>query len=224
MNLQTMLDYLSLQAPVKTKDLEELERLVSQYPWFTIGQQLLLKGYKDTSNERFNELSKVVPLYVLSRRRLFLFLEKTPAIDDNLIELDMESVIESIPVDQQDKIGQHSNDNLLMSFNNEFFSLEQFVELEEQEETTPTDELIAKFIQANPRIIPKMIIVDNQPENIIKESVEEELVSETLANIYIQQGLYDLAVACYEKLSLQDPQKSVYFAGLIESVKDKKLK
>lgn len=48
---------------------------------------------------------------------------------------------------------------------------------------------------------------------------EEEFLSEELAEIYAKQHLFDLAIEIYEKLSLQDSQKSIYFAELIEALK-----
>ncbi|MBR2975585.1 MAG: hypothetical protein IKC57_01920 [Alistipes sp.] len=44
---------------------------------------------------------------------------------------------------------------------------------------------------------------------------DEELVSEDLAEIYLNQGLYEAAIDTYRKLSLLNSEKSVYFAGLI---------
>ena len=54
-----------------------------------------------------------------------------------------------------------------------------------------------------------------------QEHAEEELpVSETLAQIYAEQGYPDLAKSVYEKLILHSPEKSAYFASLIEKLKN----
>ena len=47
---------------------------------------------------------------------------------------------------------------------------------------------------------------------------EEDMVSEELAEVYLAQGLKDMAIETYRKLSLLNPEKSVYFAGLIEKI------
>jgi tetratricopeptide (TPR) repeat protein len=56
---------------------------------------------------------------------------------------------------------------------------------------------------------------------VAKQSVEEDedLVTETLANIYYKQGHYKKAIRIYEKLCLIYPHKMAYFASLIQKIK-----
>jgi hypothetical protein len=83
-------------------------------------------------------------------------------------------------------------------------------------------QIIDSFIKNDPQIHPPNAEqIDN--ENKAKKSAEDQndLVSETLAGIYIEQMLYDKAIDTYEKLSLKFPEKSRYFADLIQSIEKK---
>ncbi len=83
-------------------------------------------------------------------------------------------------------------------------------------------EIIERFLKEDPTIKPpKPELIDN--ENKAKKSAEDhyDLVSETLAKIYIEQMLYHKAIDTYKKLSLKYPEKSGYFADLIQSIEKK---
>ena len=62
---------------------------------------------------------------------------------------------------------------------------------------------------------------DYAPAEAGEVDTDGRLVSETLAAIYAEQELYDRDIAIYEKLILLNPEKSAYFAALIEKVKEK---
>lgn len=80
--------------------------------------------------------------------------------------------------------------------------------------------ILDKFIKENPSISrPKAEFFN--PINMARQSVEEdeELVTETLANLYYKQGNHKKAIRAYEKLCLLYPSKMSYFASLIQKIK-----
>jgi hypothetical protein len=83
-------------------------------------------------------------------------------------------------------------------------------------------EIIENFIKNEPQIrTPRAEQINT--DNKARKSAEDhnDMVTETLAKIYIEQMLYDKAIQTYEKLSLRFPEKSRYFADLIQSIQKK---
>jgi hypothetical protein len=81
--------------------------------------------------------------------------------------------------------------------------------------------LIDDFIKSNPRIDPRVSQDTRSIEDISAESVKEHdsFITDTLAGIYVRQGLYTKAIQAYENLCLKYPEKSTYFAAQIEEIK-----
>ena len=92
-------------------------------------------------------------------------------------------------------------------------------ELEPTLEKKKKFELLDKFIENNPKIVPregKNIKID------IEESVKldkSELMTETLAKVYLEQKKYKKAIQAFKILSLKYPEKSGFFADRINAVK-----
>jgi len=64
------------------------------------------------------------------------------------------------------------------------------------------------------------ITSDTKVEQMAEHSIDEsEVVTETMAEVWIKQGNKEKAIETYNKLSLLNPDKSAYFASLAEQLK-----
>jgi tetratricopeptide (TPR) repeat protein len=123
-------------------------------------------------------------------------------------EIDSDSEVESVESSEEDK-DAHVETDLRKP------------ELQTANNIQLFDSILDKFIKENPSIRrPKADFYN--PVNMAKQSVQEdeELVTETLATIYHQQGAYKKAIKVYEKLCLIYPHKMAYFADLIRKIKE----
>lgn len=85
--------------------------------------------------------------------------------------------------------------------------------------TLTADDLIDRFLREEDL---RIVAEEGEAGEIRTEAQlddEDELVTEELAEIYLAQGLREEARAIYRKLSLRNPEKSIYFAELIEKTK-----
>ena len=82
-----------------------------------------------------------------------------------------------------------------------------------------SDDIIDRFLRSEPR---RIVAEEGEvKEEIVTEAEfddEEEIVSEELAEVYLAQGLKDMAKETYRKLSLLNPEKSIYFAEIISKI------
>ena len=146
---------------------DELYRLIEEYPYFHTGHQLYLKGLQQTDEKKMTLQMKKTALNVRNRNVLYHYIHS--------------------PLPK-----------------------------EEKKEWT-SGELIDFFLKKNPKIVPN----DSQCEADLSERLQEshEIVTETLADIYIAQGHEDKAIEIYEQLILKYPEKNIYFAAQIERLK-----
>ncbi len=80
-------------------------------------------------------------------------------------------------------------------------------------------DLIDEFIANNPKIQPA---AKNTPaRNLAKETLvpSDELMTETLARVYLAQKKYKKAIQAYTILILKNPEKSGFFADQIRAIK-----
>ena len=93
---------------------------------------------------------------------------------------------------------------------------------ENENEPAQKSDLIDRFIKDNPAFSAKPPESSGISERINKQldrvGENDEFITETLARIYVKQGLYQKAIQAFQKLSLKYPEKSVYFARQMEEV------
>ena len=82
-----------------------------------------------------------------------------------------------------------------------------------------SEDIIDRFLSTEHH---RIVAEEGEPEAEIVVQAEfddeDDCVSEELAEVYLAQGLKDMAKETYRKLSLVNPEKSIYFAGLIEKI------
>ena len=235
---------------IDNQDVSELKKLVEKYPYFTVAQVLLAIGMQRGSDERATQQLRCAAAMAPNRnilRKLCTqlpdeYIEQEEVTVDNAPE---ETVPETVIIPEKTflipeiNLGGTSED-----LNREVALLEEkkktldelkaiienkIAELEKGKKSTKKEEkklskaeIIDKFIAENPSISrPKQEFFN--PISAAQESIidQENIVSETLATIYEKQGYFDKAISIYEKLKLKYPEKSIIFAGRINTLKNK---
>ncbi len=194
-----------------------LKEIIEYYPFFSVARSLYLKNLKNTGNYKFNiELSKNA-IFISDRSRLFSLLE-LDFIDQERYELiPIDDTINLSNIETEDKFEE-------IKVGGSFYETPiQLIEIEEERDDIKelsNDDLIERFLKAN-AIIPVVAEKETQQEqNEAGAKIEEDFITETLASIYMKQGLYKEAIKAYEKLSLKIPEKNIYFAGQIKKIKE----
>ncbi len=181
------------QRLLNEETVKELKLLTKKYPWFQLGWMLYLKNLKQIDSPEYQAELKKVAVRVPNRKLLYNYLHS----------------------DSQKNSGENEYEN----------STHVFDETESETENNEGNSLIDKFLLLKPGAIRRISGDEDSAgmENrvaILEKSVteNEELVTDSLASIYLQQKNYDKALAAYKKLSLKYPEKSIYFATQIEEI------
>lgn len=178
---------------IKKLNLDELNGVVSLYPWFSLARVELCErmsrmGEGAWEEERYAEQA----LYVCSRRIVRdLWLKSLDKAGKPRVET-------SEPVRRSGK--------QIFVVGGDYFTPEQYegVRLEE-------DNIFSSFTGKGSESSAKGTMAHKEEDSV-------DFCTEPLAQIYLDQGYKDKAKEIYSKLSLRNPEKSVYFAALIEKI------
>ena len=201
---------------INNQDVSTLEEIVKDFPYFTAAQVLLAVGMTRGGHENATVQLRKAAAMAPDRNVLRKLCTQLP---DEYVATDEEIDQEMAQLEEKKK----NLDELMAIIDYKIAELERKKTAPKKaEKRLSKAEIIDKFIAENPSISrPKQEFFN--PISAAQESVidQENIVSETLATIYENQGYFEKAISIYEKLKLKYPEKSIIFAGRINALKNK---
>lgn len=200
---------------IPVSEIKEIAKTVSDDP---VHQEIMLEAISSSIElEVTNDLPKPEDLIPLSKRTKPEIVKTEPPKEEKAVPA--EEIQETVSNEEISFSGWLQKLGKEKKATPEIEKTEPEPKAVEPEPKQPNS-LIDKFIQEQPRIKGQKNTFYS-PVNMAKKSVQEndEFITETLARIYVKQGNISKAIRSYQKLSLKFPEKTAYFAALIEELK-----
>lgn len=186
---------------VSSLSTSDLQNLLDQYPWFTIARKEYVRRIGDDDKDAMLSAAADAGIFMLSRKEFLMELtNQKPAV----------RVPVQTPVSETD-VENAKEEKKIYIIGGDYFGKEEFLKLENSGEAFDVDALRHNPIESTVSTMDAVSSSEPKPLD------EMEIYTETLANVYAQQGLCDRAITIYEKLILLYPEKSAYFADLIQN-------
>ncbi|MEE3999772.1 hypothetical protein V1T75_05415 [Tenacibaculum sp. FZY0031] len=240
MNTNSYIQLLEKPELISQEHLSDIAAIIQEYPYFQSARALRLKILKNQESYKYNNELKTTAAHTSDRTVLFDFItskafKKTPKKEEktslkNKI-LSKRKQPKASTVEEELAIGKP------FSFTqNETFSFNQWLQLsskkaivrtsdseisEEQTKKNPVksehEAIINRFIETAPKIS-RPSKANTLDIKISENQQNNQLATETLAKVYLEQKKYDSAIQAYKILSLKYPEKSSFFADQIKRI------
>ena len=213
--------------------LNELEKVVKEYPYFHTARLLYTKNLDHTNNEQYgNELGKSAVLCA-DRRKLFYLIyrenyqrfleepERNPSDNMDRTEALLDSFLTSLPESEMSDttIADAGMNIVATDYLSYLDSLgEQNSGDHPESQKLQHQDIIDAFIEkasSDTIFTPGEAPAPSNSQHKVNVEVGNEFLTGTLARIYIKQKKYSQALTIIKRLSLNFPKKSAYFADQI---------
>ncbi|MBQ5784778.1 MAG: tetratricopeptide repeat protein [Bacteroidales bacterium] len=207
---------------VKTLDIPALETLVREYPWFAYARQVLLSKLAEKGKEHMDVQMQKSSAFIPCRKVVYLMTLDGKEVEDlsvidfdefNREFLEITSRNETVEESKEERKSDQAPKYIVLGA--DYFSKDDFEQLED---VNPFK--IGKLGDAQDDADDKMAENQNVEQDVESADIDD-FYTETLARIYAEQGYYEEAIKIYAKLILLYPEKSAYFATLVNEVKSK---
>lgn len=192
-------------------DVMELESLVKESPWYSYARQILLEKLYRIDKEAFTQKLKECAVFLASRSTLYRNINNPDRnfSEEETIVLDASDKSENVTADE--KVEQAPKRKVIVA-GGDFFSKEDLKSI------APEDDMELK-LRNSPFVkkqADKSTVIDSEGKVNFDDLA---FCTETLGHIYAQQGYNEQAIEVFSKLILLYPQKSAYFAALVNEMK-----
>ena len=214
--------------PNNQDHLLKLEELSKNYPNFHLVRAYYLKALQKQEVSSFDKILSHTSVATYDRELLYQFIEtdliarksskkKSRSTEDKLTSHDKSQVNEEKNTDANTKSLDISSKTL--KFSEWAIFLNSDKKLSEKNDNLENFQLLDDFLK-----IPERIIPDKNDKNIedLSEkswSPNDELMTETLAKVFVKQKKYRKAIEAYQILGLKYPEKNSLFANQIKEIK-----
>jgi len=208
-----ILNFIKNPQNISNADIKNLENILSLHPYFQIGQLLLAKGLLNIDSIRYNRQLKKAAIYSFDRKKLFRLISIKSSKDNNF-----KFIEEAEPKSTNHKL---KISKPLQFEENENYSFSEWLKLIKSKKIKRKEKKITEnFLQKKPKISSLNNKEFFNASNIAKESLIEDtdLVTPTLAKVYLEQGHYEKAISTYKKLILKYPEKNSLFVSQIKLI------
>ena len=181
--------------PEDERQSNNLKKILNSYPYFQSASAYYLKSLKVQEKDSYTKLLPKTALLTGNRKAL------------------------------RDWLFNYSEKTISDNSNIEKYSFLEWFDIlsDDEPKVEKKFDLIDKFIKNSPKI---QFSQEQESDSsiIVDTKLKDELITETLAKIYLNQKKFNKAIKAYEILSLKYPKKSSFFANQIIYIKKLKSK